>query len=208
MRGWVRVLRGEVEAGVHQAETALETLKSVPSRQFHLPIRIAIVGRAKAAAGDIDGALALFNSALQAALSTGERWYGSEILRLKAEMLPRPQLQQPASAAQRCLTEAISIAQKQEAKFWELRAAMALAQLRARLGRRVEARELLVPVYGWFTEGFDTVDLKEAKELVDEFGVTSGYGTSRHFAATPDVAPLWTEADIKSAGKTGCIGRE
>ena len=87
MHGWVRVLRGEVEAGVRQAETALETLKSVPSRRFHLPIRIAIVGRAKAAAGDIDGALALFNSALKAASSTGERWYEPELLRLKAEML-------------------------------------------------------------------------------------------------------------------------
>ena len=66
---------------------ALETLKSVPSRRFHLPIRIAIVGRAKAAAGDVDGALALFDSALEAASSTGERWYEPELLRLKAEML-------------------------------------------------------------------------------------------------------------------------
>ena len=167
MHGLVRVLRGEVEAGVRQAEMALETLKSVPSRRFHLPIRIAIVGRAKAAAGDIDGALALFNSALEAALSTGERWYEPELLRLKAEML-FAQGRQPATAAEPCLTEAISIAQKQEAKFWELRAAMALAQVWARLGRRVEARELLAPVYGWFTEGFDTRDLKEAKTLLDE----------------------------------------
>ena len=167
MHGLVRVLRGEVEGGVRQAEMALETLKSVPSRRFHLPIRIAIVGRAKAAAGDIDGALALFNSALEAALSTGERWYEPELLRLKAEML-FAQGRQPATAAEPCLTEAISIAQKQEAKFWELRAAMALAQVWARLGRRVEARELLAPVYGWFTEGFDTLDLKEAKALLDE----------------------------------------
>jgi predicted ATPase len=169
MRGLVRVLRGEVEAGVQQAEMALETLKSVPSRRFRLPIRIAIVGRAKAAAGDVDGALALFNSALEAALSTGERWYEPELLRLKAEML-FAQGRQPATTAEPCLTEAISIAQKQEAKFWELRAAMALAQVWARLGRRVEARELLAPVYGWFTEGFDTRDLKEAKALLDELG--------------------------------------
>jgi predicted ATPase len=167
MHGLVRVLRGEVEGGVRQAEMALETLESVPSRRFHLPIRIAIVGRAKAAAGDIDGALALFDSALEAALSTGERWYEPELLRLKAEML-FAQGRQPATAAEPCLTEAISIAQKQEAKFWELRAAMALAQVWARLGRRVEARELLAPVYGWFTEGFDTLDLKEAKALLDE----------------------------------------
>ena len=100
-------------------------------------------------------------------MSTGERWYEPELLRLKAEMLlaqPEP----PASAAERCLTAAISIAQKQEAKFWELRAAMALAQLWARLGRRVEARELLAPVFGWFTEGLDTADVKAAAALLTE----------------------------------------
>jgi ATP/maltotriose-dependent transcriptional regulator MalT len=101
MHGLVRVLRGEVEGGVRQAEMALETLESVPSRRFHLPIRIAIVGRAKAAAGDIDGALALFDSALEAALSTGERWYEPELLRLKAEML-FAQGRQPATAAEPC----------------------------------------------------------------------------------------------------------
>jgi predicted ATPase len=167
MQGFVRVLRGEVEAGVRQAELALETLKSVPSRRFHLPIRIAIVGRAKAEAGDIDGALALFNSALEAASSTGERWYESELLRLKAEML-LAQRKQPATAAEQCLAEAISIAQKQEAKFWELRAATALAKLWARRGRRVEASGLLAPVYEWFTEGHDTRDLNEAKALLEE----------------------------------------
>ena len=62
MEGWVQVLQGEAEAGVRQAEAALEALKAIPSRQFHLPIRIAIVGRAKAAAGDIEGALALLQS--------------------------------------------------------------------------------------------------------------------------------------------------
>jgi predicted ATPase len=167
MHGWVRVLGGEVEAGLRQAEAALETLKSVPSRRFHLPIRIAIVGRAKAEAGDIDGALALFNSALEAASSTGERWYECELLRFKAEML-LAQSKQPATAAEQCLTEAISIARKQEAKFWELRAAMALAKLWARQGRRVEAGGLLAPVYDWFTEGYDTRDLNEAKALLDE----------------------------------------
>ena len=64
MQGWVLVLRGEVGTGVRQAEAAVETLKSFPSRRFHLPIRIGIVGLTKAAAGDIDGALALFASAI------------------------------------------------------------------------------------------------------------------------------------------------
>ena len=87
MQGWVLVLRGEVETGVQQAEAALETLKSFPSRRFHLPIRIGIVGLTKAAAGDIDGALVLYDSALEAASTKGERWYEPELLRLKAEML-------------------------------------------------------------------------------------------------------------------------
>jgi predicted ATPase len=64
--------------------------------------------------------------------------------------------------------EAIGIAQRQEAKLWELRAAVSLARLRRDQGRRAEAHALLAPVYGWFTEGFDTADLKEAKALLDE----------------------------------------
>ena len=160
------MLRGEVEAGVRQAEAALETLKSFPSRRFHLPIRIGIVGLTKAAAGDIDGALALFVSALEAASTTGERWYEPELLRFKAEMLlaqPKPR----ANEAEQCLEAAIALAQQQEAKFWELRAAASLANLWADQGRRDEGRDLLSPCYAGFTEGFDTADLKEAKTLLD-----------------------------------------
>jgi len=107
MQGWVLVLRGEVETGVRQAEGALETLRSPPSARFHLPIRIGIVGLAKAAAGDIDGALALFESALEAASTTGERWYEPELFRLRAEML-LAQPKQRASEAEQCLQAAIA----------------------------------------------------------------------------------------------------
>ena len=167
MQGFVRVLRGDVDAGVRQAEAALKTLKSVPSRQFHLPIRMSIVGRAKAAAGDVEGALAIFESALEATSSTGEIWYEAETLRLKAEMLlalPKPR----ADEAEKCLRAAITSAQKQKAKFWELRTATVLAALWARQGRRAEARDLLAPVYGWFTEGLGTTDLKRAAALLTE----------------------------------------
>jgi class 3 adenylate cyclase/predicted ATPase len=167
MQGWVLVLRGEVEAGVKQAEAALETLKSFPSRRFHLPIRIGIVGLTKAAAGDVDGALALYDAALEAASTTGERWYESELFRLKAEMLLAQPRQRTAEAEQ-CLKAAISVAQNQEAKFWELRAATALAELWAHQGRASEAHDLLAPVYSCFTEGFDTTDLKDAKALLEE----------------------------------------
>jgi predicted ATPase len=66
--------------------------------------------------------------------------------------------------------QSIDIAQRQSSKFWELRAAMSMARLWRAQGKRDEARELLAPVYGWFTEGFDTLDLKEAKALLDELG--------------------------------------
>jgi class 3 adenylate cyclase/tetratricopeptide (TPR) repeat protein len=167
MQGFVRVSRGDVEAGVRQAEAALETLKSVPSRQFHLPIRMSIVGRAKAAAGDSEGALAIFESALEATSSTGEIWYEPETLRLKAEALlalPEPR----TSEAEQCLKAAIASAQKQDAKFWELRAATVLARIWARQGRRAEAHGLLAPVHGWFTEGFGNTDVKDAAALLAE----------------------------------------
>ena len=167
MQGFIRVSRGDVEAGVRQAETALETLKSVPSRRFHLPIRMSIVGRAKAAAGDIGGALAIFESALEATLSTGEIWYEPETLRLKAEALlalPKPRTDE----AEQCLRAAIVSSQKQDAKFWELRAATVLARIWARQGRRAEAHDLLAPIYGWFTEGFGNADVKDAATLLTE----------------------------------------
>lgn len=167
MHGLVRALRGEIEEGVGQAEAALITLMSVPTRRFHLPIRIAIVGRAKMVGGDVDGALALFDTALEAASSTGERWYEPELLRLKAEML-LAQPEQQAATAERCLAAAITLAQKQETKLWELRAATALAGLWKQQGRRVEARDLLVPVVGWFTQALDTADVEGANTLLNE----------------------------------------
>ena len=166
MQGWVRVLQGDVEAGIRQAEVALETLRSFPSRRFHLPIRIGIVGRAKAAARDIEGALALYDAALEAASTTGERWYEPELLRFKAEIL-LAQPKQRAAEAEECLKGAIALAQQQEATFWRLRATVALAKLWSHQGRRDEGRALLAPLYSGFTEGFDTTDLKEAKTLLD-----------------------------------------
>ena len=166
MQGWVLVLRGEVGTGVQQAEASLETLKSFPSRRFHLPIRIGIVGLTKAAAGDIDGALALFTSALEAASTTGERWYEPELLRFKAEMLlALPKRRE--NEAEQCLEAAIALAQQQEARFWQLRAAVTLANLWVDQGRRDEGRDLLTPIYAGFTEGFHTPDLRAAKTLLD-----------------------------------------
>jgi predicted ATPase len=102
---------------------------------------------------------------LQIVARTGERWLEAEFNRHKGQLL----LQQGHSeAAEELYRKALSIAREQEAKLWELRAAVSLAQLRRDQGSHTEARDLLAPVYGWFTEGFDTPDLKEAKALLDE----------------------------------------
>ena len=96
---------------------------------------------------------------------TGERWLVAELYRHKGQLLLR---QGQSEAAEELYRKALSIAEEQGAKLWELRAAMSLARLRRDQGRPAEARDLLAPIYGWFTEGFDTPDLKEAKALLDE----------------------------------------
>ena len=75
-----------------------------------------------------------------------------------------------AAQAEACFQQALAIARRQQAKSWELRAAMSLSRLWQQQGKRAEARELLAPIYGWFTEGFDTADLQEAKALLEELG--------------------------------------
>ena len=165
MQGWLRVLRGDVGNGLRQAEAALLSMRSIASRRFHYPIRIATVGRARAAAGDIDGALALFDDALNEVSINGERWYEPELLRLKAEML-LAQTTPRAADAEQCLRAAIAVARQQEARFWELRAATALAEQWTSAGRHDEACSLLAPVYGAFTQGLDSADLKRAAALL------------------------------------------
>jgi predicted ATPase len=116
-------------------------------------------------AGQIEEALTLLDNAMRIAERTGGRWLEAEANRHKGRLL----LQQGHSeAAEELYRKALIIAREQEAKLWELRTAASLARLRRDQGRHAEARNLLAPVYGWFTEGFGTPDLKEAKVLLDE----------------------------------------
>ena len=99
--------------------------------------------------------------------TTEERWWEAEVYRIAGEIAlksPEPD----AAKAEAYFERALAVARQQQAKSWELRAAMSMARLWRDQGKRDEARELLAPVYGWFTEGFDTLDLKEAKALLDE----------------------------------------
>ena len=110
--------------------------------------------------------MTLLDETLQTVAHRGARWFAAELNRQKARLL----LQGHAEAAEEFYRKALGIAREQEAKLWELRAATSLARLWREQGRRGEARELLAPLYGSFTEGFDTADLKEAKALLDQVG--------------------------------------
>ena len=131
-----------------------------------LPIFLALQAEGHFKAGRNQAALDSIEQALATSDETGERWAIAEILRVKANLLLTTG-RGKAEEVEGALIESLEIARQQQAKFWELRSATSLARLRRDQGKVQQARELLGPVYGWFTEGFDTRDLKEAKALLD-----------------------------------------
>ena len=137
------------------------------SRQQHL---IALRAEAIARIGRVDEALTILNETLAHIGRSGDKAEHAEMLRLKGEVL----LMGDRSAtpeAEKCFREALEVALAQEAKWWELRTTVSLARLLHESNRRDEARTMLAQIYGWFTEGFELRDLKEAKALLDELGV-------------------------------------
>ena len=117
--------------------------------------------------GQPETGLTMLTEALALVDTTGERWYEPELYRLKGELLLQQNSDNHTEAAS-CFQQALAIARRQQARSWELRAATSLTRLWQRQGKHVEAHALLAPIYGWFTEGFDTADLQEAKALLDE----------------------------------------
>ena len=126
---------------------------------------LGFIAEAHVAAGQLQDALAALDRAGETAAATGERHYQAELYRLRGVVLAKTGKNAEAAA---WLQQAIDTAQGQEAKSLELRAATSLARLWRDQGERARARDLLTPVYGRFTEGFDTADLKDAKALLDE----------------------------------------
>jgi predicted ATPase len=163
-RGWLRVKSGDAIEGVALLRDGIEAYRA-SRQQAWMPHYIALLAKACQITGQIEEALTLLDKASQIIERTGERWFEAELYRHKGELLL---WQGHAGAAEEHYRKASSIAQEQEAKLWELRAAVSLARLWGDQGRRAEAHELLAPVYGWFTEGFDTRDLKDARALLDE----------------------------------------
>ena len=165
-RGWVTVKKGDVTEGISLLRSGSIAYRATGTEAF-MPYYTALMARACEIAAQVGEGLTLLDDALQIVERTGERWFAAELNRHKGELL----LQQGnAEAAEELYRSALSIAEQQEAKLWELRAAVSLARIRRDQGRSSEARDHLAPIYGWFTEGFDTPDLKEAMALLDELG--------------------------------------
>jgi predicted ATPase len=132
-----------------------------------LPLTLPNLARAHAEFGQFEEAWRCIGEAMTAAETTKEKWCEAEVHRVAGEIAlksPEPD----AAKAQAYFERALAVAREQQAKSWELRAAMSMARLWRDQGKPQQARELLAPVYGWFTEGFDTRDLKEAKALLNE----------------------------------------
>jgi predicted ATPase len=125
------------------------------------------LGIAYAELHQFDDAWRCIGEAMTAMETTKERWFEAEVNRLAGEIALKS-FQSDAAKAEGYFDRALAVARAQHAKSWELRAAMSMARLWRDQGKRDEARNLLAPVYSWFTEGFDTLDLKEAKALLDE----------------------------------------
>jgi len=166
LRGWAMVKNGDVTEGMALLSSGSAAYRAA-GQEAWMPFFVALQAAAYEMAGQIEEGLTLLEEAFQIVERTGERWLEAELHRQKGQLL----LQQghPA-AAEELYRKALRIAREQEAKLWELRAAVSLARLRRDQGRHAEARELLAPVYGWFTEGFATPDLREAKALLDDLG--------------------------------------
>ena len=131
-----------------------------------MPLWLSYLARANAEIGQFDAATRCIGETMTAAETAKERWCEAEVHRIAGEialLAPEPD----AAKAEASFNHALTVARAQEAKSWELRAAISIARLWRDQGKPQQALELLAPVYGWFTQGFDTRDLKEAKALLD-----------------------------------------
>ena len=165
-RGCVLALTGKAGDAVEMITTGMTAYRSTGATVF-APLYLLHLARAYTELGQLEDAWRSIGEAMTAVKTTKERWCEAEIDRIAGEIaLKSPQ--RDAAKAQACFERALEVARAQQAKSWELRASMSVARLWRDQGKHHEAHDLLVPVYNWFTEGFDTPDLKETKALLDE----------------------------------------
>src|SRR6516164_2254389 len=164
-QGWLLAQNGKFADAVQMLTSGIVAYRSTGARMW-LPLYLSYLAKAHAELGQFDDAWRHVGEAMTEIETTKERWQEAEVHRVAGEIA----LMSPGAGtakAQAYFERALQIARQQQAKSWELRAAMSLARFLRDQGKRDDARNLLAPIYGWFTEGFDTRDLKEAKSLLD-----------------------------------------
>jgi predicted ATPase len=165
-QGWALAVQGAGEAGRAQLRQALAAFVAIELGVAR-PLCLVLLAEAVGQAGQVAEGLRLLAEALPAFATSGRGDLLAEAYRLQGELLLR-QATPDATQAEACFHRSLAIARRQQAKSWELRTATSLSRLWQQQGRRAEARALLAPIYGWFTEGFDTADLQEASALLGE----------------------------------------
>lgn len=166
MLGYVLAARGDTPEGLALARQGMAD-RAATGLQYHEMYYLGLLAQSYERAGQTDEALALITTALERADRTGERWLEAELHRHKGEWLVAFDHANEAEI-EACFHRALAVAQEQRAKTWELGAGTSLARLWRKQGKCTDARDLLAPIYDWFTEGFDATDLKNAKVLLDE----------------------------------------
>jgi class 3 adenylate cyclase/predicted ATPase len=175
IQGWAVAAQGQQAEGLTQMRQGLAAWQATESEVWR-PNMLGRMTEACAETGQVDEALGLVIEALKLVQQNGERLWEAELYRLRGELLLRQDTAAvrtrgwslQATEAEACFQRALDVARRQQAKSLELRAAMSLARLWQHQDKRTEAYDLLAPVYGWFTEGFDTADLQDAKALLEE----------------------------------------
>jgi predicted ATPase len=168
LQGWAEAQQGQATTGIARIRDGLAAAEATGSHH-NSPLFLTMLAEALALAGEIEEGLAALDNALATTAASGAKGWSAEIHRLRGELTGRLPYPDPAKAEDSFRT-ALAIAREQGTRGYELRAATSLARLWGKQGRQGEARDLLGPLYGWFTEGFDTPDLKESKALLDELG--------------------------------------
>jgi predicted ATPase len=166
MQGYLFALTGKASDAVRAITTGTTSLRSTGAT-LHEPRHLWHLAMAYAELGQLDDAWRCIDDAIDKVERSKEKWCEAEVHRIAGEIALKS-LAPDTEKAENYFEHALSVARAQQAKSWELRAAMSMARLWRSQGNVQQARELLAPVYGWFTEGFDTRDLKDAKALLDE----------------------------------------
>jgi predicted ATPase len=167
LQGWLLVEQGQQEAGIAQMSAVLAAERERQGSVAWITQYAAVLAEAYKEAGQLLQGLTVVTDALAMVHQSGARYCEAELHRIRGELL-RTQAVASEGKAESCFTQAIDVARSQSAKSWELRAAMSLSSLWQKQGKKDDARRLLVEIYGRFTEGFETADLKTAKALINE----------------------------------------